>query len=201
MYLKTGETEMPALAKRKLTVMEYLVAERAAERKHEYYQGEIFAMAGASREHNSIKDNLIVHLGVQLLPTSCRTRSSDQRVAVANATFFTYPDIVVLCGEGEYADEDRDTLLNPKVIFEVLSPTTQKYDRNEKFKLYQAIESLEEYVLVHPREAKLERFHRHEDGSWQSETFAGLTTIFEMQSVSVRIPLQAIYDRVPLLRS
>ncbi|HEX4610807.1 MAG TPA: Uma2 family endonuclease, partial [Urbifossiella sp.] len=138
---------------RKLTAAEYLAIERAAPFKSEFYAGKMFAMSGASPAHNTIKDNLIVSVGSSLRGSGCRTLSSDQRVRVNATGLYTYPDVLILCGPGEYAAEDPYTLLNPKVIIEVLSDSTEKYDRGAKFRQYKRLPSLMEYVLVAQDEA------------------------------------------------
>ena len=158
---------MSAMPKKKLTAAEYLAIERAAEFKSEFYDGEMFAMSGASREHNTLKENLVGEFFVRLKGGPCRTWSSDQRVRVDRTGLYTYPDIVVLCGSGEYDPADRDTLLNPDAIIEVLSPSTEKYDRGAKFRLYQQIPSLTEYVLAAQDEPLIEHFARQPAEKYQ----------------------------------
>ena len=187
---------MSAVPKKKLTVADYLTIERKAQFKSEFFNGEMFAMAGASRKHNFVKENLIVELGVRLKGGPCRTVSSDQRVKVNRTGLFTYPDIVILCGPGEYDPTDEDTLLNPVAIIEVLSPATEKYDRGAKFRNYQQIPSLTEYVLVAQDEAVCERFVRLPDGSWALVSFVGLAATLAFTSVTVQISLADVYAGV-----
>src|SRR5262245_17637844 len=130
---------MTAVPKQLMTPAEYLVKERAAEFKSEYYRGEMFAMAGASYEHTVICANLVQELGSQLKGSQCRTLSQDMRVKVSASGLYTYPDVIVLCGPPELEDEQGDTLLNPRVIVEVLSDSTERYDRGAKFRQYQQI--------------------------------------------------------------
>ncbi len=187
---------MSALPKKKLTVVEYLTIERKAQFKSEFFNGEMFAMAGATRKHNFIKENLIIELGGRLKGGPCRTVSSDQRVKVDRTGLFTYPDIVILCGPGEYDPADEETLVNPVAIIEVLSPSTEKYDRGAKFRNYQQIPSLTEYVLVAQDEAVCERFVRLPDGSWALVSFVGLAATLALTSVPVQIALADVYAGV-----
>src|SRR5215207_6350571 len=130
-----------------LSEEEYLAIERQAEFRSEYVAGEMFAMAGASRRHNRTVTNLVVALDNQLRARPCNVYSNDMRVKVQSTGLFTYPDVVVTCGEERFADGEMDVLLNPVVIVEVLSDSTEAYDRGKKFESYQSIESLKEYVL------------------------------------------------------
>ncbi len=187
---------MTTVPKRKLTAAEYLVIERAAEFKSEFCDGEMFAMSGASPPHNFIKDNLIVALGNALRGSGCRTLSSDQRVRVSPTGLYTYPDILILCGPGEYAAEDDHTLLNPKAIIEVLSDSTRGYDRGAKARQYKRIPSLVEYVLVEQDEPVIDRFVRQPDGGWLETTVEGLDAEFAFATVAARVPLADVYAGV-----
>jgi Uma2 family endonuclease len=185
-----------AALKPKLTLAEYLARERTADVKSEYYRGETFAMAGASREHNTAKENLIVELGMRLKGSPCRTYSSDQRVKVSATGLYTYPDIVVVCGKPEFDPEDPDTLVNPVAIIEILSPATERYDRGAKFRQYQQIPSFQEYVLVSQDEPVIERFVRQPDGTWVLTVMAGLTGEVAFASVPVRVAMADVYNGV-----
>jgi Uma2 family endonuclease len=187
---------MSAVPKPKLTAKEYLVIERKAEFKSEFFKGEMFAMAGASREHSRVKENLIIRIGVQLEGGPCQTFSSDQRVLVETTGLYTYPDIVILCGPGIYDPAERDTLTNPSAIIEVLSPSTEKYDRGSKFRNYQKIPSLIEYVLVAQDEPLCDRYVRQADGSWALVSFVELAATLAFTSIPVRIPLAEVYAGV-----
>jgi len=187
---------MSAIPRRRLTEAEYLAIERDAEFKSEFFQGEMFARAGASREHNYVKENLIVEIGRRLLGTPCRTFSGDQRVKVSATGLYTYPNIVIVCGKPEYDLIDRDTLLNPVVVIEVLSPSTEKYDRGAKFRQFHQLKSVKEYALVSQEVAVCERFVRQGDGSWVLTTVTDLKAEFEFSTVSVRIPMADIYSGV-----
>ncbi len=187
---------MTALPKRKLTAAEYLVIERAAEFKSEFYAGEMFAMAGTSCEHNTVNENLSTELGARLKGGPCRTFSRDLRVRVERTGLYCYPDLVIVCGPAEYAAEDRDTLVNPRVVFEVLSPSTERYDRTTKFRHYQQLPSVEEYVLVAQDEPWCERYVRQADGAWAQVLFVGLDAVLELKSVPVAVPLADVYAGV-----
>lgn len=187
---------MSAPPKPKLTAREYLELERCAQFKSEFFKGEIFAMSRVNREHNRIKENLVGELGTRLKGGPCQTYSSDQRVLVEATGLYTYPDIVILCGPGTYDPADRDTLTNPTAIIEVLSPSTERYDRGAKFRNYQQIPSLIEYVLVTQDEAVCERFVRQADGSWALVSFVELTATLVFTSIPARIPLTDIYAGV-----
>jgi Uma2 family endonuclease len=189
---------MSVAPKRKFTAAEYLAIERQAEYRSEFLDGEMFAMAGASREHNILKDNLIVEVGIQLKGGPCRTLSTDQRVKIDRTGMYTYPDIVIVCGKPEYDPADRDTLTNPQVLFEILSPTTEASDRGRKFRHYQQLPSLREYILVSQDRMQVERFVRQPDDTWVLTVFADPDGEFSLASAPVRFPLAAIYAGVEL---
>jgi len=187
---------LSALAKTKLTVAEYLAIERRAEFKSEFYDGEMFAMAGASRQHNVINENLSGELFSRLKGGPCRTLSRDQRLKIDRTGLYCYPDLVIVCGPPEYAGEDPDTLVNPRVIVEVLSDSTERYDRTTKFRHYQQLASVQEYVLVTPDEPLCERFSRQANGLWAVESYVGLEATLDLKSVPVQVPLSDIYAGV-----
>lgn len=153
---------------RKLSVSfpEYLAQEEASETKHELVNGEIFAMAGGTREHARLAMRVGIALGAQFRGRSCEVFSSDLRVRVLATGLATYPDVSVVCGKFEQDPEDANTLVNPVVLVEVLSDSTEGYDRGEKFGHYRRIPSLREYVLVSQRRPRIEVFRRNEDGTW-----------------------------------
>ena len=187
---------MCAAPKHTLTAAEYLAIERQAESRSEFFQGEMFLMAGASREHSRIKENLVGELYVRLKGGACQTFSSDQRVLVEATGLYTYPDLVIVCGPGAYDPADRDTLTNPTVLIEVLSPSTEWYDRGAKFRSYQQIPSLVEYVLAAQDEPLCDRYVRQSDGSWALVSFVGLTTTLAFTAVTARIALADVYAGV-----
>jgi len=187
---------MSTAPKQRFTPQEYLALERAAASKSEYFGGEIFAMAGASREHSLIASNLVRELGDQLRETPCEVHGSDLRVKVAATGLYTYPDVTIACGELHFDDESNDTLLNPRVIFEVLSPSSEAYDRGKKFDHYRQMPALTEYVLVSQSEPLVERYVRQPDGSWRLTVFKGLAAAFDLESVPCRIALSDVYIKV-----
>ena len=187
---------MSAAAKLKLTPAQYLEQERLASFKSEYIDGEVFAMSGASYEHTLIKDNLARELGNRLKGGACRVLTSDLRVKVEGAGLYAYPDLVVVCDGPAFEDELFDTLLNPRVIVEVLSDSTERFDRSGKFRGYQCLPTFAEYVLVAQDQALIERFVRQSDDSWLLNSFKGLEPELNFQSLSVRVPLSEIYAGV-----
>jgi Uma2 family endonuclease len=188
---------MSALLKPRYTVEEYLARERDAVGKSEYYRGQIFAMAGGSLRHNAISVNLVISLGGRLRGSSCRPCNSDQRIRIPANGLATYPDVSVVCGEVQVDAEDRDAIINPRIIFEVLSKSTESYDRGKKFDLYRQLDSLHEYILVNQDEPQVERFVRQQDGSWVLNVFKGLPAMLELQSIAAgALPLSEIYENV-----
>ena len=182
---------------RRITPEEYLVLERAAGLRSEYYAGEMIAMAGASWRHNLIKDNLACELGVQFKNGPCRVVTSDLRVKVEPAGLYTYPDLVVVCDEPRFEDGVHDTLLNPRLIAEFLSDSTEKYDRGKKFRHFQRVASVREYVLIAQDEPLVDQFVRQANGSWLLTSYRDLTAAVEFASVPARVPLAEIYLGIP----
>lgn len=198
---------MSAIPKRKLTEAEYLEIERAAEFKSEFYDGvmypmqgppHVLGMAGATFDHNRIKENLVRALGNALEGGPCEALSSDMRVKVLATGLQTYPDVVVYCGTPEFLDEKRDTLLNPILLVEVLSESTERYDRTTKWKNYRRIPSLREYVMIAQDQSFIERFVRQADGRWLLSEYDDPAGTLDLESISVEIPLAAIYRGVQL---
>ena len=187
---------MSSQPKTYLTPDEYLAIERAAEFKSEFYNGEMFMMSGASLEHNFIVANLIITLGQQLRGQRCSVLSNDMRVHIPATGLFTYPDVVVVCDEPKLRDEHFDTLLNPTLLIEVLSPSTENYDRGKKFEDYRSLESLQEYLLVAQDECKLTHYTRQADGSWLLRDYRAMETQIELASIACRLSLADVYDKV-----
>lgn len=181
---------------RRLTPAEYLEIERLSETKHEFYRGEMFAMAGATREHSLITMNLSVILGNQLRDRLCEAYGSDMRVKVDRSGLYTYPDVVVTCKEPKFEDSVLDTLLNPQLIVEVLSDSTENYDRGKKFELYRGIESLMDYVLVAQDEPHVEVYSRQSDGRWLLSEAKGLDSSIELPAIECRLDLAEVYAKV-----
>ena len=175
---------------------EYLRLEEKSPEKHEFYRGEIFLMPGGSIRHNAISDNLVAALLRVLRGHGCRAFSSNQRVKVAAAGLTTYPDITIVCGPWEADELDAQALTNPKVLIEVLSPSTESYNRTEKFDLYKCLPSLQEYVLVAQDRPRIELFARQPDESWNLRTFIGLEATLNFASVEAAIPLAEIYQDI-----
>ncbi|HZZ79784.1 MAG TPA: Uma2 family endonuclease [Gemmataceae bacterium] len=179
-----------------LSAQEYLARERKAAFKSEFYRGEMFAMAGASWKHNLITANVASETQQQLKSGLCRVVAGDMRVKVDLTGLYTYPDVVVVCEEPQFEDNMFDTLLNPRVLTEVLSDSTEKYDRGEKFKHYRQIASLQEVILVSQEEPYVERHVRQPNGDWLMTEFRGLDTTLSFTSIAVKIPLADIYQGV-----
>ena len=185
---------MSAIVKPKwLSYAEYLERERVAATKNEYYAGEIFAMAGGSRRHNSITGNIFAALYTKLTHASCRPFLSDQRIRISQLDLGTYPDLSVVCGELEGDMIDPEAITNPCVLVEVLSPSTESYDRGKKFDFYRQIDSLEEYVLVSQQEPIVERFKRQPNGDWLLTVYKGLEATLNLTSIQTDLQLQDIY--------
>lgn len=188
---------MAALPERRgYTEAEYLALELGAATKHEYHRGEIIAMVGASAAHNQLTVNLTVLLHSRLKGSGCRPFVSDFRVRVSHTGDYSYPDVVVVCGPLQLADVEPDTLLNPTVIVEVVSPSTEAYDRGDKFAAYRTIESLQEYVLVSPTRMRIEQFTRMDGRFWRLQEVAGRDASLELASVGCTLPLREVYDLV-----
>jgi Uma2 family endonuclease len=187
---------MSTVPKPYLSADEYLARERAADFKSEYYRGEMFAMAGASREHNLIVGNIVREAGQSLKDKPCEVYPSDMRVKVTASGLYTYPDVTIACGELQFEDAEVDTLLNPTVLFEVLSENTEAYDRGAKSVHYRKLTSLKEYVLVAQDHPSIEQYIRQEDGSWLLRDASDLGDMLELASLKIRLPIPEIYRRV-----
>jgi Uma2 family endonuclease len=180
-----------------LTPEQYLEIERAAEVRSEFYGGRMYAMSGGTHPHALVIGNLGRELGNALKQGPCLVTTSDLRVRVAPDGLYTYPDIVVVCAEPKYVDGHNDTLLNPVLIVEVLSPSTEAYDRGFKAAQFRQVDSLQEYALVSQTEPRVEVFRRQAGGLWLLSESVGLEAACSFESVAVRIPLAEIYSKVP----
>lgn len=187
---------MSAVPKPLLTPHEYLARERLAETKSEYLRGEMFAMSGASREHNLIATNVSAELRQQLRERPCEFYQADMRVNVRPTGLYTYPDVTVVCGEPRFEDAEVDTLLNPTVLVEVLSPSTADYDRGGKFAHYRRLESLREYVLISQDRSLVEHYVRQGADQWLLTEQRGLGAKLVLASIACRIALEEIYLKV-----
>ncbi len=184
-----------AAEKTRYTPEQYLALERKSPIKHEYYDGEMFAMAGASREHNLIAGNLYREISLQLRDRPCEAYISDLRVLVRPTGLYAYPDVVAVCGEPQFQDREVDTLLNPTLIIEVLSPSTEAYDRGSKFAQYRRLESLREYVLVAQDRVCVERYTR-QGQEWVLTELNRLEDSLVLASIDCQVALSEIYAKV-----
>lgn len=187
---------MSSEPQKRLTPEEYLAIERQAETKSEYVDGEMFAMSGASPRHVLIATNIAVALGLRLKDRPCYVFTADLRLNVSPTGLFTYPDVVVACGELKYRDDRRDTLLNPVVLFEVLSESTEAYDRGRKFEHYRTLPSLAEYLLVAQDKPHVEQFVRQPDARWLLGEFNHPDDVVTLPSLGCTLPLAEIYAKV-----
>ncbi len=192
---------MTAILKRKMTAKEYLEIERRAEHKSEFYNGEMFAMAGASKAHNLIVGNLLRSLGNRLEARNCNVYPSDIRVKIERINKYTYPDVSVTCGKEVHEDDREDVLLNPILIVEILSPSTEAYDRGDKFQHYQFIKSLQEYVLIAQDACRVEQYIRQHDWEWTYRVYSSLEDAVKLESINCELPLKEVYLKVPNIAS
>jgi Uma2 family endonuclease len=190
---------MVAQLKATLSEEEYLAQERAGDTKHEYRGGEIVAIVGASREHNLITGSTYSSLYGQLRKRPCEAYMGDMRLKIGTARQYVYPDIAVVCGEPRFGDDYVDNLLNPTVIIEVLSPSTEAYDRGEKFEQYRTIESLREYLLIAQDRYHIDHFARQDDGPWVLNDAHGLEATISLPSIGCALPLAEVYEKVAAL--
>ena len=181
-----------------LTPEQYLEIERHAERKSEYYNGEMFAMAGATRAHNLLVANLVAGLHRQFRSRQCEVYPSDVRVRVSATGLYTYPDVIAVCGEPRYLDDNTDTLLNPGLLVEVLSPSTEAYDRGRKFEQYKSLESLHEYLLVASDRMHADLYTRQTDGRWLLTSADNPDESLTLESVDARLTMADLYEKVEL---
>ena len=182
--------------KMRYTVEEYLEMERASDVKHEYYRGEIFAMSGASDNHNWIYINVTGELYNFLKGKSCRPYGSDMRMHIPENTLYTYPDISIYCGDVTTTDKERDTALHPAVIIELLSPSTRSYDLGKKFELYKAIPTLKEYILIDTERIAAKSWRINAHNYWEPEEYKSLQDTVVIPSVAVSLSMKEIYDGV-----
>lgn len=181
-----------------LTPQEYISFERKATTKHEYLKGQIIAMSGASRAHSFITGDIFGELRGQLKGHKCEVHSSDMRVSTHSTNSYFYPDVVVACEEPRFEDNVFDILLNPRVVIEVLSPSTEVYDRGEKFEFYKQLESLQEYLLVSQDQVSVEHYIRQKT-EWVRTEYQGLSDVVPLHSIDCELCLQDIYARTELV--
>lgn len=188
---------MTVPAKERLTAAEYLAFERASATKHEYISGSIVAMAGASAAHNIIVANIIASLHGQVRDRNCTVFPSDMRLRMMPQDAYAYPDIMIVCGDVSYEDDSLDSVTNPTVLIEVLSPTTESYDRGKKSQYYRSIPSLREYLLVAQAEKHIEHFIRFSDHQWLLSELTAEQPAVRLSSIACDLALDAIYAKVP----
>lgn len=180
----------------RLSPDEYLAIERRAGYKSEYVDGEVFALAGASEQHNLIVGNVLAGLHAQLRKRPCRVYASDMRVKVSQVGLYAYPDVAVVCGELFFDDDQKDTLLNPTVIAEVLSASTEGYDRGKKFEYYRRLQSLREYLLIAQDRCHIEHYTRQSDGQWLLAEIEEMQGAVHLPSIECDLRLAEIYEKV-----
>ncbi len=180
----------------KYSIAEYLQNEEKSLEKHEYYQGEVFAMAGASIPHNQIVANTLIDIGSYLNGKKCRIFPSDLKIHVKANSLFTYPDLSIVCGKVETLENHKDIVTNPTILIEVLSPTTQDYDRGGKFKLYRDIPSLKEYILISSLEVLVEKYNKQADGTWVLHEYKAEKNLFTIAPIDMTAELKSLYRNV-----
>lgn len=192
------EVKEPSVSyqKRYMTEEEYLVMEEQSEEKHEWYQGEVFAMSGAKVPHNSISGNLYLAIGNHLKRKSCKPFTSDQGIYIEKNGLYTHPDISIVCGKTETRRNKNVYILNPSVIIEVLSPGTKNYDRGGKFELYRDIPSLQEYILIDSETIGVEIFTINEQGFWELKEYTNPDELLLIKTIDLGLPLSDIYEDV-----
>lgn len=189
----------PAIKPKYITPEEYLRQEEDSLEKHEYFNGEIFMMAGGSHNHNEICSNISAETRVRLRGTSCRQFGSEAKLLVNENGLYTYPDAMLVCGDVQTTNDTTQVILNPTVIFEVYSPSSERYDRGEKFRLYRPLPSFQEYILVHQDRPYVEQQLRQDDGSWRTYFVEGLEETLNLRTVDLALPLRQIYEFVDWL--
>ena len=187
-----------SIEKHRYSVDEYLRRERESLEKHEYRDGEILLMVCGSADHSLVVANVIAGLHAQLRGKPCRVYDSNLRVRIPRTVLYTYPDATVICGPRQIDTEDRsgETVTNPSIIVEVLSPSTEGYDRGEKFSRYRTLDSLQEYVLVSTDTPRIEVFTRQPEGTWLLTPFVGLEANARIRSLQIELPLAEAYAGV-----
>ena len=180
----------------KYTLAEYLAFEERSETKHEYYAGEIFAMAGASPAHNRICFTINGLLFALMKDSDCVGYTSDQKIWIKTAQLNTYADVTIVCGQAQYDPDHPILLTNPRVIFEVLSPSTMAYDRGEKWEFYQQLPSLMEYLLVWQDRPQIELYSRQPDGFWRYLRIVGLAETVTLSSIECQLSLAEVYSGI-----
>lgn len=185
-----------AVALQYISIEDYLAAEEIALEKHEYYKGEVFAMAGASIKHNRVVRNAQTEIDSFLKNKSCEVFPSDVRIHIEANTLFTYPDLTIFCDPVKLFGKRTDTATNPTVIIEVLSPSTQDYDRGSKFLLYRNLESLQEYILISSTQMLVEKYTRQSGNEWHFAEYKNATDEFTIQAIGFAVTVGTLYRNV-----
>jgi len=189
---------MASQPKTTYTPQQYLEIDRQSDFKNEYFNGEVFAMTGASRKHNLITSNVNSSLNSQLKGRQCEVYVSDMRVKVSSSGLYTYPDVVVVCGSPLFEDNEIDTLINPTLIIEVLSKSTEGYDRGDKFGHYRKLDSLSEYILISQDKQHIEQFVRQPDNHWLLSEADNLQAAIDLTSINCKLVMADVYDKVEI---
>ncbi len=184
--------------KSKLSVEEYLQFEKASRDKHEYFKGEIFAMAGAGARHNVIFSNFFISIGIQLKGKPCKPYGSDLRIHIPENSLFTYPDISIICGEIIPSKVDADTTIQPTVIIEILSPSTRNYDQGIKFRLYREIPTLKEFITIDSESIGIEAYRINSQGNWELKDHRSIDETLTIPTVGLSLSLKEIYEGTKL---
>ncbi len=184
---------IPVYNRKNSTIEEYLQMEEASDVKHEYYQGEIFAMSGPKVQHYIVSGNLYVSLHNKLKGSKCKPFHSDQRIMAEAINFLTYPDISIICGDIQTLNNDEWNVTNPSILIEVLSPSTKNYNRGDKFMLYRSIPTLQEYILVDSLSVHVEAWYINEKGNWELREYKSINDTLNISTINTAIPLQEIY--------
>ena len=184
--------------KSKLSVEEYLQFEKASRDKHEYFKGEIFAMAGAGARHNVIFSNFFISVGIQLKGKPCKPYGSDLRIHIPENSLFTYPDISIICGEIIPSKVDADTAVQPTVIIEILSPSTRNYDQGIKFRLYREIPTLKEFITIDSESIGIEAYRINSQGNWELKDYRLIDETLTIPSVGLSLSLKEVYEGTKL---
>ena len=187
---------MGAVEKIYLSQSDYLEFERNADTKHEYFQGEIFDMSGASLKHNIISTNTTITLGNSLKGKKCRPFGSDLRIHIPLNTLFTYPDITVICDEIQTTDDKFDTITNPTVIIEILSASTRNYDLGKKFMLYRQIKSLKHYIMIDSEEVRVMMYSKNNDETWIFKEYTHVDHQLHIKAIATTLKIEDIYDTI-----
>jgi len=187
---------MHQLAKKYFTVQEYLALEEAAEYKSEYYQGEIFAMPGGSINHNQIIGNVISQLNQTHPRHKCRSFATELKLWIEELDLFTYPDLMIVCDNPQFYTGRTDIILNPLVIIEVLSKSTEAYDRGKKFQFYRSLPSFQEYILIDQYSIHIDQFYTDAHGKWILTDYNDSQAILKLTKIEFEIPLEKIYHLV-----